>query len=585
MPENRESKRKLRESTDNRGLDTSHARESLPITAKDKSREKTFMDRWVEPTLAAPKASYQDHGGLPYGVLEHMQPLGEAPSAKVKARVKGEGARKSLLGRNAVNLGTEVQDTPEGSPAPSRLPLMEPVESLPIIVKEDDKDEDYAPQAGKGEKRKTRQRAAKPSGRKSESGAAPAPIKEDVPEWMQGPSVKSLNLPSNWYNNEKLQEVIDSAKQRAYAANRPDLAVTVDEIYKLSHTDDNLKDLLRKVLTEEASDEEKNIFQGYVRKIQKRTKGARSKKHARPVPEVVVNPATSSEPSQAKPNGSAKSAAATVPTVPTPSQTPTLPKPRISLKVRNPAKQAESQGEPRPSKKESPRKRPGSAGSDSSLTQFTSDEDRPESAKKPTAKSHGNPSEAKGRTRNSLAINPQTPNALSPNDAALRSPVRAGKRSSAEAFSDNDELGRPKSSSKKSKPESQPAKLESAPPPGATDKKPLENGHADDIARLKQKLGSSVIRDYDFEESNVRPVREPTSTTTRSHRTRPGAQVTGTPNRSSTLNTNGNDSRASSMMVDDSPLSDLSPALSGRSTPQWANPPKNLGKRAKTKKS
>jgi hypothetical protein len=577
MPENRESKRKLRESTDNRGLDTSHARETLPVIAKDKSREKTFMDRWVEPTLAAPKASYQDHGGLPYGVLEHMQPLGEAPSAKVKARVKGDGARKSLLGRNAATLGMEAQDTPEGSPAPSRLPLMEPVEGLPIMVKEDDKDEDYAPQPGKRGERKIRTRAAKPTGRKSESGATATPIKKETP----ATSDQKSRPRSAWYSAEKLQEVIDSAKQRAYAANRPDLAVTVDEIYNLSHTDDNLKDLLRKVLTEAASDEEKNIFQGYVRQIQKRTKGARSHKHSRPVPEVVVNSTTSSDTSHTKPNGSVNSTA----TAATTTQTPTLPKPRISLKVRNPAKQAETQNEPRPSKKESPKKRPGSAGSDSSLTQFTSDEDRPESAKKPAAKANGTSGETKSRIRNSLTVNPQAQNALSPNDAALRSPARIGKRSSAEAFSDNEELGQPKSGSKKSKAESQPVKLESAPPAISSDKRPLEAGPTDDIARLKHELGSSVIRDYDFEESNVRPAREPASTTTRSHRTRHGAQVAGTPNGPSKLNAADNNSRASSMMVDDSPLSDLSPALSGRSTPQWANPPKNLGKRAKTKKS
>jgi hypothetical protein len=578
MPENRESKRKLRESTDSRGLDTSHARETVPITAKDKSREKTFMDRWVEPTLAAPKASYQDHGGLPYGVLEHMQPLGEAPSAKAKARVKGEGARKSLLGRNAVNLGMEAQDTPEGSPAPARLPLMEPVEGLPIMVKEDDKDEDYAPQSGKRVERKTRPRAAKPAVRKSESGATTTPIKKET----QATSDKQSGPRSAWYSNEKLQEVIDSAKQRAYAANRPDLAVTVDEIYKLSHTDDNLKDLLRKVLTEVASDEEKNIFQGYVRKIQKRTKGARSHKHSRPIPEVVVDSTTPSDLSHTKPNGNGNSNAASATTT---TQTPTLPKPRISLKVRNPAKQAEAQNESRPSKKESPKKRPGSAGSDSSLTQFTSDEDRPESAKKPAAKPNGASGETKSRSRNSLAVTPQVQNALSPNDAALRSPARVGKRSSAEAFSDNEELGQPKSGSKKSKAESLPVKLESGSTAASSDKRPLENGQADDIARLKHELGTSVVRDYDFEESNVRPARELAPTTTRSHRTRHGTQVTGTPDGPASLKINGNNSRASSMMVDDSPLSDLSPAISGRSTPQWANLPKNVGKRAKTKKS
>jgi hypothetical protein len=576
MPENRESKRKLRESTDSRGLDTSRVRDTTPVVnSKDKAREKTFMDRWVEPTLAAPKASYQDHGGLPYGVLEHMQPLGEAPSAKVKARVKGEGTRKSLLGRNAASLGTEAQDTPEGSPVPSRLPLMENAEGLPIMIKEDEKDEDYAPQSGKRGERKTRSRVTKPSVRKTESAGVVTPQKSE----KQAASSEPARPRGAWYSAEKLQEVIDSAKQRAHAANRPDLAVTVDEIYKLSHTDDNLKELLRKVLTEVASTEERKIFQGYVRKIQKQTKGARSHKPPRPIPEVVVNSTTPSDATRTTSNGTSE------PTTVVASQTPTLPRPRISLKVRNPAKHAETQNGAHASRKESPKKRPGSAGSDSSLTQFTSDEDRPESAKKPASKANGSTDELKGRTRNSLTVNLQAQNALSPNDAGLRSPGRIGKRSSAEAFSDNEELGQPKSGSKKSKAEAQPIKLESAPPALPSDKRTIENSQTDGIARLKHELGAAVIRDYDFEESNLRPAREPTVTASRSHRTRHSAQAVPTANGLSTHNTTDHNSRASSMMIDGSPLSDLSPVLSGHSTPQWANPPKNLGKRAKTKKS
>lgn len=69
-------------------------KEKKPKIPSQQSLSKGTLDDWLEPSITH-RPSYIDHGGQPYGVLEHMQPLGEAPNAKVKARVKPDGVREN----------------------------------------------------------------------------------------------------------------------------------------------------------------------------------------------------------------------------------------------------------------------------------------------------------------------------------------------------------------------------------------------------------------------------------------------------------------------------------------------------------
>ncbi|KAK3110094.1 hypothetical protein LTR53_015967, partial [Teratosphaeriaceae sp. CCFEE 6253] len=91
--------------------------------AKGKPREKTAMDKWVEPSLTA-QPSYEDSHGVAHGVVEYMQPLGEAPNAKVKTRVRTDGPRKSVMGRSSAAVGVDPE-TPDASPAPSAAPSVQ----------------------------------------------------------------------------------------------------------------------------------------------------------------------------------------------------------------------------------------------------------------------------------------------------------------------------------------------------------------------------------------------------------------------------------------------------------------------------
>lgn len=168
--------------------------------AKDKTKEKLVSDQWVEPPVSS-AASYKDNNGSHYGVSEYMQPLGEAPNARVKARVKADGARKSMIGKNSTAVGSDV----EGTPQPPSRPHGE-ASTLPQIKVEDENDGDYAPKVI--ERKKTRPRAAK---RYSD-----APVSHPPKPAPQKPQKPAMDINKNKrYDAEKLKNVVDAAKRRA----------------------------------------------------------------------------------------------------------------------------------------------------------------------------------------------------------------------------------------------------------------------------------------------------------------------------------------------------------------------------------
>ncbi|EME42272.1 hypothetical protein DOTSEDRAFT_73191 [Dothistroma septosporum NZE10] len=511
-------------------------------SGKEKGKDKTFMDRWVEPSLAAPKPSYQDHGAGPYGVLEHMQPLGEVPSAKVKARAKGDGSRKSVLGRSSAAPGADAQETPEGTPAPTAgtpQPMDLPVQQ-PVVI-DDERDADYAPTAnGKKKERATRTRAVK---RKSESTSSATPAAQP-PQTIVTPHKKEVTFE---YDGEKLLKVVEAAKARAREVGKPDLADAVHAIYLQSLETFQLRVLLEAILTQRATPEQNAEFQQYVRAAKKKLKDAKlQSRHqpgktvgdgtiektsaiaASPTPKLTLNPAPHRQ----------TGTSSAIPS--TERQEPT--KPRISLKVKSPHKDPNRHRSHHGKVSVSPRKREraNSNASDSSLTDLTSndgeddmDVDQRETdgdVAGPSTRTHDTNVKDLAAERGSLAV-----------------PGTAAKRSSAEAE--------------------------------------LEQERDREMAAKKQRLSGSVKREFDFEESNVRP--SLSATRLRGPKLKANTLAPPSlklePNASRTASVRG--SRAPSMDVD-SPLSALSsPATSRQSTPRvWQVKPKPK-QRAKTKQS
>ena len=85
------SARRLRQSTRQSSPTAFSVHMQTPVVlengpAKDSQES---LDRWLEPTPRAPRPSWADNPNAnPYGVLEHMQPLGQPPTSKILQRLK-----------------------------------------------------------------------------------------------------------------------------------------------------------------------------------------------------------------------------------------------------------------------------------------------------------------------------------------------------------------------------------------------------------------------------------------------------------------------------------------------------------------
>lgn len=548
--------------------------------SKEKAKVKTqtfmdkYMDKWVEPPVAA-APSYLDHGGLPYGVLDSMQPLGELPNAKVKGRVKGEGARKSVLGRASAVDAQETQETPQPpTPQPADLPA-----AIPPVI-DDEKDDDYAPKVNGG-KRRDRTTRNRPGAKRASQPASsvtpvpqtaptPAPVQTlpaapatmatptPTPAPARTPSAAPIvQLPAHpaEYGGDKLKRVVEAAKARAIEVGKPDLAAAVNEIYEQSQSDLNLRILLQAILSQRASHDQNIQFQDYVRAAKKKLKDAtkqRERQHpaASKVIETQPKPVVKPLPT--------KLSLQSTPLLQAPGSSQALPSTEIaepvrssnlSLKLKSPSKHHHHQGKPDKSggMSVSPKKpRAGSVGSESSLTDLTSNDDMDtdeddelQPGPVPTLAAGARVNGVKGRDqaaeRGSLTVPATLPG--------------GSKRSSADAE--------------------------------------LESDRDKVLAAKKQKLGESVTRQYDYQESSVRPAVSALKSRTQKVRsealTAPRLSLHASGSRTGSRAGSIRPGRADSTDLD-SPLS--SPAGSRQGTPKVFKPaPKPFGKRAKTKQS
>jgi len=518
------------------------------VQSKEKPREKSgngTLDGWVEPTVAT-KPSFEDHGGVPYGVLEGMQPLGEPPSARARARAKGEGARKSMLGRSAAGAGLEAQETPEGTPGPQNSMPAEPeLPPPPPIVIDDENDDDYAPATKKSKKKErvSKPRAPKRSSEPAESAAGPSTAR---------PKKRAEKINTNKiYNTSKLKAVVEEAKRRAYDADKADLANAVHEIWLESLKDKRLTELLEAVLMQNATDEQMEEFQVYVKKAKRRLRQAKEAGGNQPA--APANSSSSTAASKSLPVRSPAKPSPQAPAVATdsksalPSTEPVelpKPKPKISLKVTSPHKSGDRS-----------RPKSGHRNSASPVKAKTEDvEDLSDLSELTELSEDDEQMDLDTPEIGSDAVGPANGvNGIKTKDhAAERGSLIVRKRNLKRSSADAD----------------------------------LEETEEDrELAAKKQRLSASVARDYDYTESSMRNSLDDQARPARGAAVRSGGLVP--PKITLPLNGAGNGSARTSRAISadaESPLS--SPALSTRSTPHvWRGPPKATGKRAKTKTS
>lgn len=490
------------------------------------------MNNWSEPSLVQ-KPSYRDQsGGSYYGVSEHMQPLGEAPNARVKARVKPENVRRSVLGKGGAAMGLDPMETPEGTPAPVQTQVETP--SQPRIVVEDERDDDYAPTGnGKKKERSARPRTAQ---RRSEATPIPSTSTSTSKPTASKPNPPAIVNRNRIYSAKKLKSVVEAAKTRALDVGKPDLAAAVNAIHERSLYDARLTVLLEAILTQDATEAQTKEFHDYVRAEKKKLK-ENAKEATRKVPESTngAQPLPLRSPAKFTPADNSTSA------IPSTEQ-PDPPKAKSSVKLEPPApdsgrRRSSQSGKMSVSPSKSPsKKRSGSVDSDSSLTDMTSNPDDEMDVDEPD--------DVEG---SSLRVNGVKIKDHAAERGSLAAPNRNLKRSSAEADIQDDERDRI-------------------------------------LASKKQKLNETVTREYKYQESNLRGPPNGTSSRLRSQRGKNGSLAPPSSAANNTRNASTRGSRAVSTDLD-SPLS--SPASSRKSTPQVSRGPAKtmFGKRAKTKQS
>lgn len=535
---------------------------------KEKTKGKSMngtLDGWVEPSLAA-KPSFEDHGGAPYGVLEHMQPLGEPPSTRVRARVKGDGARKSLLGRSGAGTGLDAQDTPEGTPGPqsSSQAAFEALPPLPPIAMDDEDDDDYAP----GKKSKKKERAAKPRATKRQSESA-GPVEAPPSGKGKGKGKKAAAAaaaaasaaaapaakpkapePINnnrFYHAAKLKAVVEEAKRRSVEAGRPTLAAAVEEIHQQSLTNPRLTELLEAILCLNATPEQTAEFQLYVKEAKRKLRAAKSEaKRNSPATEVNGSkPLPLRSPTKVEATTQVKDELPAIPST----EMVEIPKPKFSIKVKSPPKPSSSH-----------RAAHGHATSSSPVKHKSEDMD-------------GDLSDLSELTELSegeeMAVD--TPEELDEMSSAPP-PSKANGMKAKDQAAERGSLGVQGSNLKRSSADAE-----------------IQETEDDRVLNAKKlKLSGKVTRDYDYTDSHMRSSLSASGSLRTPHGL--GAKNgAGRPTKI-TLHANGggNASARSSRAISvdaDSPLS--SPAGSSRrSTPHvWKGPPKPTGKRAKTKTS
>ncbi|KAI4761816.1 hypothetical protein E4T52_06015 [Aureobasidium sp. EXF-3400] len=488
---------------------------------------------WIEPPLASPIPSFEDHGGGPYGVLEDMQALGSRPTAKVRARVKPDAPKKSALGKSLANpiATASNQATPEATPAP-----MDPLPEQPLVIVDDERDDDYTPRPSK---KPAKPRLSRSSANPVKSTASPKPTtpsvaasETPVPSSVATPAVTAtptaatkdaimeardkdaarqlelfdqvIPLPSSPPPvQQNLFNIVKAAVKKSIEVGNKYLGLAIQEVYLESFSKPRLVDLLQGILDQTSTPQEILIFREHISlakkkiraqelAVKKKKAASEDKKVSSLAPEMIPHPSI---------------------------ETQAVPR-KLKISLKNSGKKA-TQSVTKPAKTPAPRQptnkpRTSSVSSSSSLSSLTSIEEE-----MPLAE-------------------PLQSSALAATPVMLAAPAESNgvKRSSMEAGNDEKDQ---------------------------------------EFQAKKQKLDQEVNRDAPIEESHIRPDLLAMSS---AHQNLivPPVQLTA----------NGAHSR--DLLVGGvSPLTDMSSSLSSAShdnTPKRASmPAKILKKKAKTKHS
>ena len=214
---------------------------------------------WVEPPLRAPVPSFEDYKGLErHGVLEHMAPLGSLPNSKVRARLKQhEAPRRAAHMRNGEARGAKNEVDQGGMLAPPAAQHSEPRNTEDRTKKSSSLSHD---ECGSHDHTHTPREAP---------GIAPVKVTV-VPSSAPNGTPRSRTA----HAQQKLDQIVDAAVDRANELGDPVLGNAVKELYEESLRNASVATLLDAVLSQSSTPEQSAEFQSRIRAARKRHKEA-----------------------------------------------------------------------------------------------------------------------------------------------------------------------------------------------------------------------------------------------------------------------------------------------------------------------
>ena len=280
-----------------------------------KEKAQTSLDGWIEPPLQNPTPSFEDHGFARHGVLENMAPLGIPPSAKLKARLRGDTHRRSMLSKNeAMSAGEEALSTPEMTPIadPEVSEGQKPEEVLPppLAIQYENEDDEYVP-----------------NGVRSASRSAKSAVKNGVATVTPVRDASGQGTPSSKTSiiRQRLQIVINDAVKRAQVEDRPMVGEALKQLYEESFHKQNLADLLDAIMHERQTQEQLSEFQVYIKRAKKQAKTRERRSLDRRASILGHSPSSTAKRRHSLTPSKSANTIATIPTI------PTTPTPGLSI--------------------------------------------------------------------------------------------------------------------------------------------------------------------------------------------------------------------------------------------------------------
>ena len=217
-------------------------------------------NEWEEPPLRTPAPSFEDYKGLErHGVLEHMAPLGQFPSQKLKAKVRYQ--ETGPRGRGAQTKNDESKIAKEGVNTPEPMQMASPhhnIESRRASTlgrfhhpkDEEEDDGDYEPHP-------------------TTKGTIPSSL-TPKPNHPATNGMQAVRPSAD--GKDKMKEVVVKAAKRANDTGNPLLGHAIQHMYEESFHSHEVADLLAAVLAQKQTPEQTTAFQLYIKAAKKAIK-------------------------------------------------------------------------------------------------------------------------------------------------------------------------------------------------------------------------------------------------------------------------------------------------------------------------